>query len=71
MTRKDFIFLAGVIEEMPVGTPSERARREYCAHAFGDRLGETNPNFNRALFIQAALGVVPLTARKPLGVSHA
>ena len=64
MTRKDFIFIADVIRSMPTHAPSLRAQRESCAAAFADRLGETNPRFNRALFVQAATGVVALNARK-------
>ena len=69
MTRKDFIFIADVIRSMPslkeleAGTEA-LSLRESCARAFADRLGETNPRFNRALFVQAATGVVALTARK-------
>lgn len=64
MTRKDFIFIADVIRSMPTHAPTLRAQRESCARAFADRLGETNPRFNRELFFQAATGVVALTARK-------
>jgi hypothetical protein len=64
MTRKDFIFIADVIRSMPTHAPSLRAQRESCANAFADRLGETNERFNKQLFVQAATGVVALTARK-------
>jgi hypothetical protein len=64
MTRKDFIFIADVIRSMPNHAPNLRAQRESCAAAFADRLGETNPRFNRELFVQAATELVPLTARK-------
>jgi len=64
MTRKDFIFIADVIRSMPTHAPTLRAQRESCAAAFADRLSETNPRFNRQLFVQAATGIVPLTARK-------
>jgi hypothetical protein len=60
MTRKDFIFIADVIRSM---SPLTRDR-EAIATDFANRLGETNPRFNRALFVQAATGVVALTARK-------
>lgn len=64
MSRKDFIFIAQVIRDMPSHAPSLRAQRESCANAFADALGATNPQFKRELFRQAALGIVPLTARK-------
>jgi hypothetical protein len=65
MTRQDFIFIASVIRDM---SPVVRDR-DAIATDFADRLGETNPRFNRQLFIQAATGVVSLTARK--AVAHA
>lgn len=55
MTRKDFIFIAEVIRDMPTYTPSLRAQRESCAVAFADRLPETNPLFDRDRFLKAAL----------------
>lgn len=64
MTRQDFIFIASVIRDMPK-TYAE-LDRIVVAEAFANRLGETNPRFNRELFFQAATGIVALTARKPI-----
>lgn len=62
MTRKDFIFIADVLKSMP--TDNGATRTEIVVMEFANRLGETNHRFNKQLFIQAATGVVALTARK-------
>jgi hypothetical protein len=64
MSRKDFIFIASIIRDMPTHAPSLRAQRESCARAFAEKLGATNPNFKADLFFAAATGAVALTARK-------
>lgn len=75
MTKKDFQVIASVLATTM--TPrdgiifGEAARilsakqQEALAERFADALSVTNPRFNRTLFIQAATGVVPVTARKP------
>lgn len=65
MSRQDFQLIAATIATLPI--QSKRAREwelNVIACAFADALAPTNPAFNRALFIQAATGVVPVTARK-------
>lgn len=50
MTRNDFEVIAGVIASLNV---SDRAR-EAVAYTFARKLAETNPRFNRAMFLRAS-----------------
>lgn len=54
MTRKDFVLIADVIATAKLmdGVPAHWNRSD-IAHAFADRLASTNPNFDRARFIDA------------------
>ena len=63
MTKKDFQLIAQAIGSLPkFGV----WRVEEIAKHFADALSATNPLFKRDLFIQAATGVVPVTARKAI-----
>ena len=82
MSRKDFIAIAETILNLDLvyvqedeltwysgqedTNGSQRAQRTMIAEEFADMLEQTNPAFNRQLFIQAATGVVPVTARKAI-----
>lgn len=66
MSRAQFQMIAQTILDLPESvTP---AMRHLIACRFADDLRATNSNFKRDLFIQAATGVVPVTARKALSV---
>ena len=60
MSRKDFIAIAEIILYMDV----DASTKQKVAETFADGLRATNGQFKRNLFIQAATGVVKLTARK-------
>lgn len=66
MSRKDFILLAGIIKDVNVicDPKDQRLQRQLIAEDFARELFATNPRFNTELFIAAATGRVPLTARK-------
>jgi hypothetical protein len=53
MTRQHFQFIAEVIADMPKHAPSLRAQRTSCAASFAERLGQTNPGFNKPRFLEA------------------
>jgi hypothetical protein len=61
MSRKDFILIAETILHLNVDADT----RAKVAEGFADSLRRTNGAFKRELFIQAATGKCPLTARVP------
>ncbi len=61
MIRKDFIAIAETILGM---SDMNDDQQYYVAEKFADMLQDTNPQFKRDLFIQAATGVVAVNARK-------
>lgn len=65
MTKKDFQLIAQTIRDLALDAEWERVK---IASQFANALESTNPRFKRDLFIQAATGVVPVTARKAIKV---
>lgn len=59
MSRKDFIAIAAIILEL------DPSIRETVAQTFARGLRHTNSQFKAELFVQAATGKAPLTARVP------
>lgn len=64
MTRQDFILIATVLADASPANATERSFLSALVVDFANKLQGTNPAFNRALFIQAATGVVAVNARK-------
>lgn len=71
MTRKDYILLAGALKSARVSNETDNPHRALYLNGIdnataniADVLQGDNPEFNRALFVQAATGQVALTARK-------
>jgi hypothetical protein len=53
MTRRDFQFIANVINAMPSFNVSLRTQKQSCAAAFAEALYVTNVNFDREKFLAA------------------
>lgn len=64
MTKEDFQLIATVLVDACPANATERSFLSALVVDFANKLQGTNSAFKRDLFIQAATGVVPVTARK-------
>ena len=54
MSKKDFELIAAIVATLPEPT------RSFCAEAFSNRLGSTNPRFDSARFLKACNHTAPV-----------
>ena len=64
MTKKDFQVIAAVLANASTLNNDERDLIAALASDFANALAPLNPRFKRELFIQAATGLVAVTARR-------
>ena len=63
MTRKDFVFIAGIIKSLADDNLLTTTQRAMVARRFADAFIETNPRFNDIRFINACTCMDPNEAK--------